>query len=147
MGNLPDNFGFKKSKPIDTEQTEPEASSTPNVSLTPTADATPVVRDLCQHNPRPSAPGAGVMDRVTTQNKPTDEAGDGGDCSTEEDADEDANPTCHRSLPEEFLDWKLQDIAPGKMLEKFCISSKTHLPTSSECEEFSAVDDTDSKTP
>ncbi|KAK5885929.1 hypothetical protein CesoFtcFv8_017017 [Champsocephalus esox] len=46
---------------------------------------------------------------------------------------------------QELRDWKLQDPAPGKTLEK--LSGRTYLPTSSECERgFSAVNDTDSKT-
>ena len=51
-----------------------------------------------------------------------------------------------REAVDEFRDWKLQDKAPGKILEKLCTASRTYLPTSSECERgFSAVNDTDSK--
>ncbi len=52
-----------------------------------------------------------------------------------------------REVVEEFRNWKLQDRAPGRKLEKICTASRTYLPSSAECERgFSAVNDTDSKT-
>jgi len=50
-----------------------------------------------------------------------------------------------REVFEEFRDWKLQDRAPGRNLEKICTASRTCLPTSAECERgFSTVNDTNS---
>ncbi|XP_060788818.1 E3 SUMO-protein ligase KIAA1586-like [Neoarius graeffei] len=51
-----------------------------------------------------------------------------------------------RDAVEQFRDWKLHGIAPGKTLERLLIASRTYLPTSAECERgFSAVNNIDNQ--
>lgn len=50
-----------------------------------------------------------------------------------------------REAVEEFSNWKLQDKALGKSMERLSTASRTYLSTSPECERwFSPVNDTDS---